>query len=89
MKIWDKQDRVWLERDGVDASDMLRLHGDRYSKTEMPADPVPELKVEAIASEAVQAAPVAPPPVRKKPSRKPRLLAALNGLAGKPAAPAQ
>jgi hypothetical protein len=86
MRIWDKQDQVWLEREGVDAGEMLRVHSDRYSKTEPVSQPQSH---EPVKPEPVQAAPVEAPPARKKPGRKPRILAALNGLAGKPAAHAQ
>lgn len=85
MKVWDKRDQVWLERDGVDASEMLRLYPERYSKTETKAEPeavaaVP--KVEAVAPAPAKA--VAP----KKTPLKTRISKALNG-AGKTAAPAQ
>jgi len=52
MKIWDREAKEWLERDGVDAGDMLRLHADRYSKTEIKDEPAaaPEPQLEATPS---------------------------------------
>ena len=66
MRIYDRAAGIWLERDSVDAREMLDHASGRYSKTEPVAPPQPGLEDRfLLAVSAPPAAPVDPPKPRR------------------------
>jgi hypothetical protein len=63
MRIYDTETRAWLERESIDAREMLERAGGRYAKTDVELPP-PPLVVQPPSGPAVNP-PFSPEPPRK------------------------